>query len=282
VVNMVISQKNKQYLKETATFVKSLGIRHFNSTRAGCPGNCADFSELSLSLKDFRDYLAELHAIGEQEQMSVGVLESYPLCAMKEVNRYKAFIGRRCSAAVTTLTIASDGNIRPCSHLDTSYGNIFKEELASIWNRMQEWRDGKLIPSKCSSCKILAWCGGGCRMEAKMRKGSLSATDPYVSFQDVDYAAFELTKIERRATTSSFPFMFRLNPQARWRIEEFGAVVFIGPRFKCYLNTTATKLLQGLNRDRAYQLSDFTSKQDDDVEGFLWQLYKRQILVPAP
>lgn len=279
VVNMVVSQKNKQYLGETAAFVKSLGIKHFNSTRAGCPGNCTDFSELSLNLQDFRDYLAELHATGEREQMSVGVLESYPLCAIKEVNRYKAFIGRRCSAAVTTLTVASDGDIRPCSHLDVVYGNIFKEDLASIWARMQEWRDGKLLPSECSSCKILAWCGGGCRMEAKMRNGSLSAIDPYISTRDVAYAASDLKKLSRQVASSPLPLMFRVNPEIRWRTEQFGAVVFIGARFQCYLNAAATKLLQEIERGYTYQMSDFVSKSADNIEEFLGQLYQRQILV---
>lgn len=90
-VNMVVSQKNKHLLRKTALFVKSLGIKYFYSTRAGCPGNCSDFSEISLSLQDFRDYLEELYDISQQEQIKTGVLESYPLCAIKEVKRYKTF-----------------------------------------------------------------------------------------------------------------------------------------------------------------------------------------------
>lgn len=93
-VNMVISQKNKIFLRDTALFVKSLGLTHFSSTRAGCPGNCNDFSALSLNLKEFRDYLAELYDVGKKEQIHVGVLESYPLCAIREVKRYKIFTGR--------------------------------------------------------------------------------------------------------------------------------------------------------------------------------------------
>lgn len=277
-INMVISQKNKHLLRETALFVKSLGIKHFSSTRAGCPGNCGDFSEMSLNLQDFRNYLAELYAVGEQEKMSVGVLESYPLCAIKEIRRYKSFIGRRCSAGVTTLTITSNGDVRPCSHLDVVYGNIFSENTDAIWNRMKEWRDGSLLPSECRSCKILAWCGGGCRMEAKMRNGSFTAMDPYAMSQDIEYAASELSKIEREMP-SSLPQIFQLNPKTRWRTENFGAVVFVGQRFRCYLNTTATKFLQGLYRNRLYQISDFNGKFEGKLEGFLRQLYNYQILM---
>lgn len=277
-VNMVISQKNKHILKETALFVKSLGIKYFSSTRAGCPGNCGDFSEMSLNLQDFRDYLAELYAVGEQEKISVGVLESYPLCAIKEIRRYKSFIGRRCSAGVTTFTITSNGDIRPCSHLDVVYGNALSENIDVIWNRMKEWRDGSLLPRECSSCKILAWCGGGCRMEAKMRNGSFTAIDPYVTPQDVEYAALELVKIEQEKP-SSLPLVFQLNPKTRWRIEKFGAVVFVGQRFRCYLNTTGTMWLQNLHKNKLYQASDFNDKFEGDLEGFLKRLYSLQILI---
>jgi radical SAM protein with 4Fe4S-binding SPASM domain len=277
-VNMVISQKNKHLLRETALFVKSLGIKHFNSTRAGCPGNCSDFSEMSLSLQDFRNYLAELHAVGEQEKISVGVLESYPLCAIKEVKRYKSFIGRRCLAGVTTLTIASNGDIRPCSHLDVVYGNIFNENTDIIWGRMQEWRDGSLLPIECRSCKILAWCGGGCRMEAKMHNGSFVTADPYIMPHDVEYAVSELARIEQKKP-SFLPLIFQLNPKAKWRNENFGAVVFVGQRFRCYLNTAAAKFFRGLDKNQFYRISDFNGKFEGNLEGFLKHLYNNQILV---
>ena len=277
-VNMVVSQKNKHLLRETALFVKALGIKHFSSTRAGCPGNCSDFSEMSLNLKDFRDYLAELYVIGVEEKMSVGVLESYPLCAIKEIKRYKSFIGRRCSAGVTTLTIASNDDIRPCSHLDVVYGNIFNEDIDVVWSRMKEWRDGSLLPSECRSCKVLAWCGGGCRMEAKMRCGSLAASDPYAVQQDAEYAASELAKIKRK-NSFSLPLIFRLNPKARWRTESFGAVVFVGQRFQCYLNAAATKLLQGLRVEQSYQASDFNGRFEGNLEGFLKRLYNNQVII---
>ncbi|MBI2628139.1 MAG: radical SAM protein [Candidatus Niyogibacteria bacterium] len=277
-VNMVISQKNKHLLRETALFVKSLGIKHFSSTRAGCPGNCSDFSEMSLSLQDFRDYLAELHAVGKQEKISVGILESYPLCAIKEVRHYKSFIGRRCSAGVTTLTIASNGDVRPCSHLDVIYGNIFNENIDIVWGRMQEWRNGSLLPSECCSCKILTWCGGGCRMEAKMRNNSLTTADPYAVPHDAKYAASELARIEQEKP-SSLPLMFQLNPKARWRNENFGAAVFVGQRFRCYLNAIAVKFLQSLRKNQLYQISDFNGKFEGDLEWFLKRLYNNQIIM---
>lgn len=277
-VNMVISQKNKSFLRETVRFVKFLGIKHFNSTRAGCPGSCCDFSELSLTIQDFRDYLAELRDIGEEEQMQVGVLESYPLCAMKEAKRFKAFTGRRCLAGVTTITVAADGYVRPCSHLDISYGNLLKEDLNDIWNRMQEWRNGSFIPEICKSCKVLPWCGGGCRMEAKMRNGSLDAVDPYIEPDDIDFTFSELKAIKKQEL-AALPTAFQLNPKIKWRTEDFGGVVFIGQRFVCYLNNSALKLLEGLSFDRSYQLSDFADQFTGDNGSFAQKLYNKKIFI---
>ncbi len=279
-VNMVVSQQNKGIISDTARFVKSLGVKHFNATRAGCPGNCSDFSDMSLSVQEFRDYLDELHDIGEKEHIGVGVLESYPLCAIKEIKKYKDFTGRRCMAGVTTITVAADGSVRPCSHLDVGYGNIFNEDLDVIWKRMQEWRNGDFLPTRCRTCKLLSQCGGGCRMEAKMRSGSFASLDPYVSLEDVEYAASQLVKAERQQCTH-LPLAFKVNPKVRWRTEAFGAVVFIGSRFKCYLNAAATKLLQNLVFGRSYQLSDFAESFGDNVDHFLEKLYNRQLFVEA-
>ena len=269
-VNMVVSQKNKHLLKETASLVKSLGLKHFSSTRAGCPGNCPDFGEFSLSLQDFRTYLNDLYNFGQEGGIAVGVLESYPLCAIREVNRYRAFTGRRCLAGVTTITVAANGDVRPCSHLDINYGNLLKEDLKDIWARMTEWRNGSLLPDICRSCKVLPWCGGGCRMEAKMRNGSLDAPDPYTAPEDAEYVFSKLMAHKKQKTDFQPLVKFRINPAARWREEEFGAVVFLGSRFVCYLNTKGFKLLTSLDPNQVYQIPDLANRfSENGVEEFI-------------
>lgn len=47
-INMVITKKNKMYISETMRLAKELGLKSFNCTRAGCPGNCQNFDEYSL------------------------------------------------------------------------------------------------------------------------------------------------------------------------------------------------------------------------------------------
>jgi pyrroloquinoline quinone biosynthesis protein E len=278
-VNMVVSKKNCHLIRETAILVKSLGLKSFNATRAGCPGNCSDFSEFSLNLQEFRSYLEDLYLVGSDEKMVVDVLSCYPLCGIKEVNRYQAFADRRCMAGVNTLTISATGDIRPCSHLDISYGNLLQDNLSEVWKRMTEWRDGSMMPVVCKTCKILPWCGGGCRMEAKTRNGSSSETDPYISIPDIDYVFGQLTS--RKKPTPSLPSVVCLNRKMRWRPEEFGAAVFVGTRFGCYLNHKGLALIQSLQPNADILTADLVKRLGVGQEKFVIGLVERKVLVSS-
>lgn len=276
---MVVSQKNKAYIAETARLVKSLGVHHFNSTRAGCPGNCMDFSGMALDLVEFREYLGVLRSVGEELQLSVDAIESYPLCGMGDMEQYGMFATRRCLAGVTSLTVAANGLVRPCSHLDVEYGNILHEDLATIWDRMAPWRDYSLLPKACQSCDVLSWCGGGCRMEAKMSSGSFNSLDPYAAPDNVPRVLEGLKFIGKKRGVKRIgevPQLFKLNPSVRMRAEKFGGVVFIGPRFSSYINQDAFVFLSDLGEDRVYEMPS-----DEEWKSFISNLCEKEALIPA-
>ena len=277
-VNMVISKASQHSLRATAKFVKRLGITRFYSTRAACPGNCLNFSDLALSLDEFRAYLKEFHQIGIDEGLKVGVLESYPLCGMKDVDVFTEFTGRMCLAGVTSLTVGADCNIRPCSHLDETYGNILTEELTAIWNRMQGWRTGAFLPETCKLCKLLPKCGGGCRMEAKMINGSLNALDPYSSLEDIQYI-LSLNKIREKKQLQPLSSAFQLNPKVRWRDESFGSIVYLGQSSGCFLNRDATEFVKKLRFGRNYRICKIVSKYGEGTEEFLQGLCEKKVLI---
>ena len=282
-VNIVLSQKNKSYLKETIKFLASVNIKYISSTRAGCPGNCSDFSALSLSLGDFRTYLEELYSAGQEVGISVGVLESYPYCGIKELLRYQRFLGRRCSAGVTTITIGPNGSVRPCSHLDIQYGNLLIEDIENIWLKMDEWRNGSMIPLECKKCSLLEVCGGGCRMEAKMRCGSLNAMDPYSSPKDISFSLRQFHNLPKRdAKTMS---AFSLSEKVHMRGENFGSVVFVAHRFKAYLNQRATDFLMKLKPKRVYSTEEVIKWGDygnEELKRFLSKLADKKIILQRP
>lgn len=276
--NMVVSQANLHLMEQTASLAKSMGMKSFCSTRAACPANCTDFRDLALSLDEFRTYLERLYNIGQELNLTVDALEGYPLCGIKEVNLLSEFTSRRCLAGVTSLTVGPDCLIRPCSHMDEVYGDLTTEDLDAIWAKMNQWRTGAMLPETCKTCELVAHCGGGCRMEAKMIKGSINAMDPYASPQDVPYT---LTRLPVQKRTVEFNGMksFRLNAQIRWRREDFGSIVFLGQRSTCYLNTASTAFLESLEVGQVYQVDDVVSKYGDGAREFLYGLRTKRVIV---
>jgi len=253
-VNMVVSKMNLSNIKETARIVSSIGVKMFSATKAGCPGNCSDFSQFSLSKSEFRQYLRDLRESGEEFDLAIDALEGYPLCGIGDLDYHYSFIGRRCYAGVTTMTIASDGEVRPCSHLDESYGNLFMEDLKKIWVRMETWRNGAFLPVICKSCTLSQVCGGGCRMEAKMRNGDLSSADPYSSPEDAERSFSSLQK-HREKMPSKKPIKDFEIKSYRYRREPFGITVLAG-KSRAFLNDAGFELLKQLEVGIRYSPGD--------------------------
>lgn len=287
--NMVVSQRNLPFIKDTAKLVASIGVDSFNATKVGCPGNCADFSDLSLTKDQFLQYMTELVAVSNETDLVCGHLEPYPLCTLVGVDGASDLESRRCPAGVSTCTISSSGDVRPCSHLDIQYGNLLSEGLTVVWQRMEDWRRAAFLPQPCSSCYLISKCGGGCRMEAKMcSNGNLSAVDPYVTPAGIE-AAIKLHKMKATHTRPSDEVGkgngFRLRPH-RVRKELFGASVTIleaNSRVGTFfLNPDGLKVFEQFRQGCAYVPHDPRINWSglDDVEGFCTALINRGGAIP--
>ncbi len=259
VANMVVSKLNLGDVKNTGRLVHSLGVSKFTATKAGCPGNCPDFSEMSLDLSEFRQYLGDLCEVGKELGIEIDALEGYPLCGVKDLDLHNWIVGRKCLAGVTSMTIASDGSVRPCSHMDEACGNLLEEDLPDIWLRMGSWRSCDNLPSTCKSCKLFGVCGGGCRMEAKMHGGHINDSDPYCSSDDVAFSAsslkaHQMKKKEENADLVSSKSIKVL--QHRIRREPFGATAIGKSRFPAFLNQEGSEILSSLSVGATYKIND--------------------------
>jgi len=282
--NMVVSQMNLNVIKDTAMLVVSLGMKSFNATKVGCPGNCSDFSDMSLTKKQFIQYMTELVAVSKETGLKCGHLEPYPLCTLASVDGASDLESRRCPAGVTTCTISSGGDVRPCSHLDIQYGNLLVESIIDVWQRMDDWRRTAYVPQFCSSCKMVSMCGGGCRMESKMHSdGDLSAADPYMTAGGVEAAM----RIHKMKVSQTKPLSeerngnrFRLR-KYRIRKESFGASVTVletnGRIGSFFLDHAGLSVLEQFHQECTYVPHDprIDWSGIEDVEGFCTALIKR-------
>ncbi|MBS8122356.1 radical SAM/SPASM domain-containing protein [Candidatus Vampirococcus lugosii] len=278
-VNMVLTKLNIDHVYETGNFLKELGVKSFFATKGSWPANIPNFMDYAVDKDDVILSLSDLVRLKKEQGLYVDILECYPLCLLSEIPEFAEFSRHKCTAGITSSIIGADGEVRPCTHADMSYGNIFQKNLDEIWQNMQEWRNGDLIPETCVSCEYLSKCTGGCRMEAKGTTGEINQMDPYakpVNRKKI-HLLLEQNKIK---VTSLLGEKLRVSPNIIFREENDGYILSLG-----YANTMVTRdsgyLLKRLLKKDYFSLSELSSEigiDEKKLNKFLFMLYKKKII----
>ncbi|MCL5410382.1 MAG: radical SAM protein [Patescibacteria group bacterium] len=277
--NMVLLKQNHKHIYSTAAFLKSLGVQSFSATKASPSLNSRNFDELRLNTEELRESLSVLETIKQDLSMSVDILECYPLCLLADLNRFSHFARRGCTAGITGCTIGADGDVRPCSHADLTYGNIFQTKLSDIFGAMDDWRDGKYVPKDCRQCSYFRMCSGGCRMEAKYL-GDICGKDPYMTSKQ------EITPKSQsfnQPSALSQNQRYFLQPDLRWRVEEFGAVIGTNASSPLLINDDGLKIIRSLPRS-GFTSAEIVQENDpnrENIERFLTTLLRTKFIVPV-
>lgn len=222
-LNMVLMRENLHAIEDTARLAKSLGVQAFCATKA-LPNAHAPDAAFLLSAEEVRWSLVELMRLERLLNMPVDILGCYPRCLFVDTDAYQRFSHRTCVAGYTTVTVGTDGNVRACSHMEASYGNIFHEPLATIWQKMAGWRDGEFVPNECHNCPVVATCRGGCRVNTLtpgLRNMDFYADPRRLNSQPRERLISRLPK-----ETDNIPAKVVVCPQVRFRNEPFGALAY--------------------------------------------------------
>ncbi len=96
-------------------------------------------------------------------------------------NEKKGMIYGGCNCGTCHLTILPTGEIYACRRVaESRVGNVFEDRIADVWiTSMEAYRDYEKF-SKCSRCRLLAWCRG-CPAVARGTNGDFYAEDPQCS-----------------------------------------------------------------------------------------------------
>lgn len=177
-VNMVITKDNLQEIIPTAEKMKSLGCNSFAATPMGLNVEYPRL-DLLLSVDEVRQVISDLLWIETNLKLKVDILEALPKCVFPKhvLSEKHSFLNRKCQAGRTVIAVSCNGDVRPCAHNPYSYGNILKEDLRAIWQKMKAWRSTQYIPSDCQNCSWLKHCNGGCRTSAKVYNGDWNKND---------------------------------------------------------------------------------------------------------
>lgn len=194
-VNTVISRQSADQpgsIYKTGLLAHALGATNLFLTRVvpntSCPQEAME--EFILPLEHYVPILEESLRVKEETHMNIGSLIQYPVCFLRDIKRYKDFLGRGCPAGRKMVCINADGQSHACFHESESYGNVLEIGLKGVWENMKAWRDDSLIPEDCQKCKWFRWCEGGCRVYAErlnapdfMCKGSDDLPDPMEEYK---------------------------------------------------------------------------------------------------
>ena len=177
--NMIITTNNINQIYETGLFAKSIGVSKFHITRVVPPSYISkeDQGEFHQGREELEKVLEQTVALDKDCDIEIKTLIPYPLCALGDLNKFSKYIGRPCAAGKRSMSIDSQGRGHACWHMTQEYGSVIELGLAQVWNDMQEWRSGHLIPAACKPCPYLPLCGAGCRVAGAQYLGELSAED---------------------------------------------------------------------------------------------------------
>ena len=243
-VNMVVMKINQKQVFETGRFVKELGIKSFYATKAvPCLGG-NNFPEIGIDKNAFKEMIEDLVLLEKTFGINVDTLMAYPLCAISDLANFWKFAQHSCGAGTTTCTIGSNGDVRPCSFADETYGNIFIDSLPQAWKEMKDWRDGSRLPENCVvNCKYFSQCGGGCRMEAKFA-GDKAGMDPLAT-GPLDVIYVPATEFDH-ATSDFWEKRLIVTPNLRLRREDFGGIIAPQGRQSVFINSAAYEIIDRL------------------------------------
>lgn len=264
-LNMVLMRENLHAMEDTARLAKSLGVRAFCVTKA-LPNTHAPDGAFLLSAEEVRWSLTELMRLERLLDMPVDILGCYPRCLFVDTDVYQRFSHRTCVAGYTTATIGADGNVRACSHMETSYGNILREPLADIWQKMKGWREGAFVPEECRGCLVVAACRGGCRVSTLAL--GLQNMDIYADprrLKDISRAR-PAPHLPEKA--DEIPMRVTVHSQARFRSEAFGALIYrTNPLALVLVNhSAATFLVAMAEKGEVFDLSTFLERSGAKTE----------------
>jgi len=172
-VNTVVSRYNTDHVYKTGVLAHALGASNLFLTRVVPSASCTPEVAEEFVLKP-EEYIPVLDAAIKAKKeigITIGSLIQYPVCFLKDVEKYADFVGRGCPAGKKMVCINADGGTHGCFHEEKSYGNVLEIGLEGVWKNLEMWRDNSLIPEVCQHCIWLRWCEGGCRIFAETLDG---------------------------------------------------------------------------------------------------------------
>lgn len=268
-VNMVVSRVNLHSIFDTAKLMQDrFGMRTITVTRVSEPVNAREkFAPYLLSPQELEQYAA--YCVRVKEELGMQVRASSPVtpCSLSDPAALALFgLQGGCEAGRTSFVISASGAVRACARDFTEYGNILDEDFATLWARMQPWREETMIPEECADCTHRALCRGGCRIDGLVRTGKHTCLDLYSNVKNTHP---EFKKAEDPLPQWGLHKAFRTAQNLKLTKEEFGI------RVSAYHNSLycTEPFAQYLSKVGRFTVGEFCKEFDVDINQAIQVLF---------
>ncbi len=207
VVNQVIDKRNIGTMYSSALELEKFGVHQISFTRTLSPLN----GNYNIEMIGATTFLDEFVKCKQMLSIPVVSLLPIPFCADPRVKDLKKNL--QCTGGISTAVISCNGDVRFCPHDPHIWGNLFQEDIRSIWRRMAAWRNDVAVPAECKACSFVPDCRGACRMASKLYNNDYTASDPW--------ARNAVTNYKRKVVYTEFDpgCWYVLPSDIRWRKE---------------------------------------------------------------
>ena len=232
-VNQVIDSRNIDTMYPSSKELQNIGVHGLSFTRTISPLGI----DRRMEMIDAARFLDELIKCEENLIIPVASLTPIPFCVDPRVKDLKKKI--QCMGGVSLAAISCYGDVRFCPLDSHVWGNVFQEDLGSIWRQIARWREDLSVPSECITCSFVADCGGGCRVASKRYFDDYGAKDPW--------ARNAVTNYRRKVIFSEFDpdSLYVKLSGIRWRKEDECFLLYSGGT-SMLVNFDGVMFLEGL------------------------------------
>ena len=178
---LVITAVNAPGVPETLALIRSLGVRNVMVNRFNIGGmGLRHTEELVLTPQLLRQAFSDVEAFAAaypDMRFVSGVCT--PMCVMDPAP-FPHILFTWCSTDFSRrpVTVSYTGDVRFCNHSPHVIGNIYDKPIGDILSDPEVVSHYAVIPDRCSGCKLLSRCNGGCRAASEQVYGTFAEADP--------------------------------------------------------------------------------------------------------
>lgn len=134
---------------------------------------------IDITSDDIALLIEKLLKINEEARRSYKIVNAIPFCAYEPEKLKQVALGAIADDGHSRFVIDSLGRAKPMYYFHECIGDIFHDEIISIWNKqfMINMRKLQFVPQVCKKCHYLYTCKGGSRIVSWVLEGQYGAKD---------------------------------------------------------------------------------------------------------